>query len=198
MKIGVLALQGAFAEHLDMLRTLNVEGVEIRQPAHLTSDINGVILPGGESTVMRKLLHQVGLFHPLQEAINSGMPIFGTCAGMILLANKISNGDEPCFAALNACVERNAYGRQLGSFETIAEFAGIGPMPMVFIRAPYFVTLDAPAQALARVNGHIVAARQGNVLATAFHPELTDDSRIHQYFLTIVSENYQTVCQTGW
>ena len=183
MKIGVLALQGAFAEHRQMLEELNATVIEIREKAHFTDDLAGIVLPGGESTVQGKLLHETGLFAPLQQAIKNGLPVFGTCAGLILLAKKLSNDDSVYLGALNVTVKRNAYGRQLGSFKTDLQIKNIGSYPAVFIRAPYVESAGNEVETLAEVDGHVVAVRQGNILATAFHPELTSDTRVHEYFL---------------
>lgn len=183
MKIGVLALQGAFAEHLAALRKLGVSGVEIRRRADFTDDLSGLILPGGESTVMGKLLRELGLYLPIRAAIAGGLPVFSTCAGLILLAERADNDEQTYFGLMDITVRRNAYGRQLGSFCATGELGGIGLFPMVFIRAPFISSTGPKAQALAVVDGHIVAARQERMLATAFHPELTDDLRVHDYFL---------------
>ena len=182
MRIGILALQGAFVEHAAMLDRLGAEHFEIRQRRDIDRSFDGLILPGGESTVMRKLLHDLDLFAPLQQQIREGLPVFGTCAGLILLAKSVEGG-TPCFETMDISVLRNAYGRQLGSFFTEAVFDGIGKIPMTFIRAPYIESVGEGVQALATVDGHIVAARQGNQLVTAFHPELHADTRVHRYFL---------------
>ena len=189
MKIAVLALQGAFAEHEQMLHRLGVETVEIRQLSDWQSFYSfplqgkagmgsGLIIPGGESTTQGKLLHDLGLFDPIRQAIVEGLPVFGTCAGLILLS-PIHLG------TIDIDVQRNAYGRQLGSFHTEASVKGIGEdIPMTFIRAPYINKVLSPkCEVLAEVDGHIVAARQSNQLVTAFHPELDDDTRIHEYFI---------------
>ncbi len=186
MKIGILALQGAFLEHRQALEKLGVETVEIRRRAHFTDKLDGVILPGGESTVQGKLLKDEGLFLPLQEAIGGGMPVFGTCAGLILLAKKLTNDENVWLAAMNVSVRRNAYGRQLGSFRAELDTAHIGAYPAVFIRAPYIESAGEHVEVLAVHEGKIVAARQENMLATAFHPELTSDLRIHEYFCGMV------------
>lgn len=186
MRIGVLAVQGAFAEHEQTLQNLGVQSFQIRQKKDLDQPFHGLILPGGESTAMVKLLHDLDLFQSLNTLIRRGLPVFGTCAGMILLADKISNDDRTCFQSMAITIKRNAYGRQLGSFESNSEFQGLGAIPMVFIRAPYIEEVSAGVQVLAEVGGHIVAARQGNQLATAFHPELTEDTSVHRYFLDIV------------
>lgn len=185
--IGVLAVQGAFAEHIDKLRKLGKEGFEIRQQSDLYNNrMDGLILPGGESTVMGKLLRELDLFDYLKQAILEGLPVFGTCAGMILLAGNITNDNNRYFGTMDITVRRNAYGRQLGSFNTDAPFEGIGQVPMTFIRAPYIESVEEKAgvEILAQVDGHIVAARQKNMLVTSFHPELTQDMRVHEYFLS--------------
>ena len=187
MKVGVLALQGGFAEHIAALQKLGVDSFEIRKTADLTGEIDGLILPGGESTVIGRLLRQTDLFKPIKALIDSGLPVFGTCAGMILLAEKIDNDPADCFKSINITVKRNAYGRQLSSFNTAGLFTGIGEIPMTFIRAPYIVSYSNNVRILATVDGIQVAAESGNVLVTAFHPELTTDLRVHQYFLNKVT-----------
>ena len=178
MKIAVLALQGAFIEHEQMLHRLGVETFQVRQLQDWDQPKDGLILPGGESTVQMRLLSQLGLLAPIRESILHGIPVFGTCAGMILLSE---NG----LGTMDCQVRRNAYGRQLGSFHTEGDVEGIGSnTPMTFIRAPYIERIMSErCKAIAAVDGHIVAARQDNQLATAFHPELDEDTRIHQYFL---------------
>ncbi|MPN21933.1 Pyridoxal 5'-phosphate synthase subunit PdxT [bioreactor metagenome] len=186
MRIGVLALQGGFSEHMEALRRLETPAFELRKQADLEGGLDGLILPGGESTVMGRLLKETGLFRPLQERIARGMPVFGTCAGMILLAGRLENDPAEYFRSIDITVRRNAYGRQLGSFRTQGEFAGIGLLPMTFIRAPFIAACGPGARILARVDGAGVAAEEGNVLVTAFHPELTEDLRVHAYFLSRV------------
>ena len=186
MKIGILALQGAFIEHAQMLKSLGVESFEIRQKRDIERDYDGLIIPGGESTVIGKLLHQLELFEPLRGEIENGMPVFGTCAGLIMPAEKISDDDNVYFGTMDMTVRRNAYGRQLGSFFTEQELGSCGRVPMTFIRAPYIEEVHGRAEALASVDGRIVAARQGNQLAPAFHPELNNDTRVHEYFINIV------------
>lgn len=178
MRIAVLALQGAFVEHEQMLQKLGVETVEIRQMRDWQQPKDGLVLPGGESTVQMRLLKELGLFDPIREAILSGMPVLGTCAGMILLS-------ERRLGTMAIEVRRNAYGRQLGSFHTVGSVEGIGnDVPMTFIRAPYIErVLSEKVEVLSTVDGHIVAARQGHQLATAFHPELDGDRRVHQMFV---------------
>jgi len=182
-QIGVLAVQGAFAEHRTMLEKLGVETFEIRQLRDLNQHFDGLVLPGGESTVQGKLLHDLGLFVPLRERIESGLPTFGTCAGLILLAEKLSNDGHTYFATTPVTVERNAYGRQLGSFYTEENFEGIGKIPMTFIRAPLIQRVSKDVQVLATVQNQIVAVRYGNQLGISFHPELNNNLRIHRYFL---------------
>lgn len=185
MRIGILALQGAFAEHAAMLRRLGAEHFEIRQRKDLDGRIDGLILPGGESTAMRKLLHDLDLFDPLSRRIREGLPVFGTCAGLILLAKRVDGG-IPCFGTMDIAVKRNAYGRQLGSFYTEQELKGVGRVPMTFIRAPYIESVSGDAEILAQADGRIVAARQVNQLVTAFHPELCDDLSVHRSFLDMI------------
>lgn len=185
MTVAVLALQGAFLEHEKMLEKLGADWFEIRQPRDLDRPFDGLILPGGESTTMGKLLRDLNLYEPLRAKIQGGLPVYGTCAGLILLAETVDGG-VPCFATMDIAVKRNAYGRQLGSFYTEAEFQGLGKVPMTFIRAPYIAAAGPKARVLAEVDGHIVAARQGNQLVTAFHPELSDDLSVHQYFLDML------------
>lgn len=185
MNIGILALQGAFAEHGATLNHLGVEHFEIRKKEDLKRPFDALILPGGESTVISKLLQELKLFDPLAEKIKNGLPVFGTCAGLILLAREVEGG-ACCFGCMDISVKRNAYGRQLGSFYTEAEFYGSGRVPMTFIRAPYIRSVGAQTQVLAEVDGHIVAAKQDTMLVTAFHPELTDNLAIHEYFLQMI------------
>ena len=189
MQIAVLALQGAFIEHEHMLSALGVDSFEIRQLRDIQRPFDGLIIPGGESTVQGKLLRELGLFEPIRQAISTGLPVFGTCAGLLLLAKEIANDSRVHLATMDICAVRNAYGRQLGSFDTQAAFAGIGVIPMTFIRAPYIGSVWADTQVLAEVDDKIVAARQGNQLATAFHPELTRDLRVHEYFVRMVEQH---------
>lgn len=186
MKIGVLALQGAFIEHEHMLSRLNISSFEIRQRKDIEKGFDGLIIPGGESTVQGKLLRELGLFEPLRERIESGLPVFGTCAGLLLLAKEIENDNHTYFATMDITAVRNAYGRQLGSFYAESEFAHFGKIPMTFIRAPYIAGVSSNAEALASVDGKSVAARQGNQLVTSFHPELNEDLSVHRYFAEIV------------
>ena len=189
-QIGVLAVQGAFIEHERILKSLGAEVFEIRQLRDLDRHLDGLVLPGGESTVQGKLLHDLGLFEPLKNLIEKGLPTFGTCAGLILLANKLSNDSHTYFGALPATVERNAYGRQLGSFYAEENFEGIGKVPMTFIRAPLIQSASEGVQVLATVNDQIVAVRYKNQLAISFHPELNEDLRVHRYFLEMISHLY--------
>ena len=188
MRIGIVAVQGAFLEHGKMLDRLRIEHFEIRQKRDLVTRFDGLILPGGESTVIGKLVRDLELFSPLVAMIQRGLPVFGTCAGLILLAETISNADVDYFGTMSLTVKRNAYGRQLGSFMSEGEILGIGSTPMVFIRAPYIEEVRGDVEVLSSLDGHIVAARQGNQLATAFHPELTEDLRVHRYFIEMVEK----------
>ena len=187
MTVAVLALQGAFLEHEQMLKKLGADYFEIRQKKNLDRPFDALILPGGESTVMRKLLLELDIYDALKEKIMSGLPVFGTCAGLILLANEVEAG-VPCFGTMNITAKRNAYGRQLGSFHTDAEFDGLGQVPMTFIRAPY-VADAGDAQVLATVEDRIVAVKYKNQLALAFHPELDDNDDIHKAFLKMCERN---------
>ena len=189
MRIAVLALQGAFIEHEQMLSRLGVSSVEIRQKKDLEQSFDGMIIPGGESTVQGKLMRELGLYEPLKNRITAGLPVFGTCAGLLLLAAKIQNDARLHFATMNITAVRNAYGRQLGSFYTEANFEGIGKIPMTFIRAPYIQEVSGDARPLAVVHDHIVAARQGGQLVTAFHPELSNDLSVHQFFIDMIKQN---------
>ena len=191
MKIGILALQGAFAEHEKVLDRLGVESVEIRNLddfQQYQSDLAGLILPGGESTTMGKLLREQDMLIPIREAILSGLPVFGTCAGLILLAKEITSQDESHLGTMDMVVERNAYGRQLGSFYTEAECKGVGQIPMTFIRGPIISSVGEDVEILATVDNQIVAAQEKNMLVTSFHPELTDDVHLHQYFINMCKE----------
>ena len=186
MVAAILALQGAFAEHGCTMDKLGVKHVEIRQKRDLEQPFDALIIPGGESTVIGKLLEESGLYQPIREKILSGMPVFGTCAGLILLAKEVE-GDQSYLGTMDIRVKRNAYGRQLGSFYTEETFAGLGTIPMTFIRAPYITDAYGNVEIPAEVDGKIVAARQGNQLVTAFHPELNDDLSVHRYFLDMFS-----------
>ncbi len=188
MKIGILALQGAFQEHKNILDSLNVDNCLLKTKEQL-EDIDGIILPGGESTAMGKLLRDFDILEPLKEKIKNGFPVFGTCSGMILLAEKLSNSEVVHLGVMGIEVKRNAYGRQLGSFETETDFKGIDKkVKMVFIRAPYVENTKEGVKILATVNGNIVAVREKNMLAVSFHPELTNDTSVHEYFLDIIKK----------
>ncbi len=191
MKIAVLALQGAFIEHEQMLSRLGVESFEVRQYSDwVDREKDGLIIPGGESTVQLKLLKDLNLLDPIRSDIENGLPVFGTCAGLILLAKSVRGEVGMRISTMDIEVCRNAYGRQLGSFYVEAPISCIQhDIPMTFIRAPYIVSVGAGCETLATVDNHIVAARQGNQLVTAFHPELNDDSSIHQYFVDMVEQN---------
>lgn len=183
-KVGVLALQGAFAEHLAMLRRLGVQGREVRLPGEMIG-LDALILPGGESTTIGKLAVAYGLVEPIRAMVAQGKPVWGTCAGMILLAKDVGS-TQPLIGCMDVVVERNAFGRQVDSFEMDLKVPVLGDAPFrsVFIRAPIIRTVGPGVQVLAALpDGRIVAARQGNTLVTAFHPELTDDDRWHRYFL---------------
>jgi len=191
MRIGVLALQGAFKEHLDTLMSIGVEGVRVREPRDLEG-VSGLILPGGESTTMRQLIERWGLRQPILDLAESGAPIFGTCAGMIVLAREIAGGEEPILPLLDVTVERNAFGRQLESFEADVpvDVLGATPVHAVFIRAPIVERTGPEVDVLARLDDdRVVAVRQRNVLATAFHPELAGETRFHRLMAAMASEH---------
>ena len=195
MNIGILALQGAFVEHEKVLAQLGVESIELRNLEDFQqhrSELSGLILPGGESTTMGKLLRDQQMLIPLREAILGGLPVFGTCAGLILLAKEITTQEESHLATMDIVVERNAYGRQLGSFYTEADCKGVGKIPMTFIRGPIISEVGKGVDVLAVVNHQIVAAQEKNMLVTSFHPELTKDLRLHQYFMNSVNK------KRGW
>lgn len=186
MRIGVLALQGAFEEHIKILNALGVETFEIRQLKDLSEIPDGLIIPGGESTVMSKLLDELNIREKILEYADKGMAVFGTCAGLILLCK--NTGDPRCngLALLDCTAKRNAYGRQLGSFETIGKFDSIGEILMVFIRAPYISETNKNVTVLSTIDDKIVGVRQNRILATAFHPELTADLSVHKYFIDMI------------
>jgi 5'-phosphate synthase pdxT subunit len=183
MKIGILAVQGAFAEHEQMLEQLGAEYIELRKGEDVRQSYDGLILPGGESTVQGKLMRELDMFDTIQSQIKNGMPVLATCAGAILLAQQLSNDAATHLATLPAVVRRNAYGRQLGSFSVDEQIEGIGTFPMRFIRAPYIEKVLDDTKVLAKVNGNIVMVENKNQLAMSFHPELTSDTRIHEMFL---------------
>ncbi|MBS5794477.1 MAG: pyridoxal 5'-phosphate synthase glutaminase subunit PdxT [Clostridiales bacterium] len=188
MRIAVLCLQGAFIEHINILKKLGIETLEIRQKKDIEQSFDGIILPGGESTTMGKLLKELDIFNPLLEKIKNNMPVFGTCAGLLLLAKEIDNDHRKHLATLNIVAKRNAYGRQLGSFNTVSKFNN-KEIPMTFIRAPYVEKANNDVEILSIVDNKIVAVRQNNQLATAFHPELTDCYDVHKYFINMVKNN---------
>lgn len=185
MRIGVLALQGAVSEHMRMLREVGAEPVQVKRRDELAS-IAGLIIPGGESTAIGLLMEEYGIADELRR---DQIPIFGTCAGMILLAKDISRSDQPRLGLMDITVERNAYGRQRESFEGEVEVPGItgGPVHGVFIRAPYATRVGGAVEVLGSLDGKVVVCRQGHHLASAFHPELTDDPRLHRYFVQEVA-----------
>ena len=191
MKIGVLASQGAFAEHIAILHQLKVEAWPVRLPRELNG-LDGLIIPGGESSSISKLMLDYHLMNEVRNLAEDGLPILGTCAGMVLLASKVSDLDIEPLGAMDITVRRNAFGRQIDSFETELSMPVLGEklFPGIFIRAPLIEQANSEVEILARLNGGIaVAARQGKLLASAFHPELTDDLRFHRYFLDIVTGN---------
>lgn len=188
VKIGVLALQGAFEEHLSCFNRLNVESSEVRLMEELDG-LNGLVIPGGESTTMARLMRDYGLTAPLRKLIKSGFPVMGTCAGMIILSHKIADIGASTLDVMDINVHRNGFGRQIDSFETMLSIPVIGkaPFPAVFIRAPFIERIGHGVEVLARLSdGTAVAARQGNMLALSFHPELSDDLRLHAYFMDMV------------
>ncbi len=185
-RIGVLAVQGAFAEHEAMLCSIGAECRELRSAADLGQKPDGLVLPGGESTVQRKLLMESGMLAPIKSWIEEGVPVLATCAGLILLAEHLSNDERTCFKTLPVTVRRNAYGRQLGSFITEAEVRHIGMMRQNFIRAPYIEAAGPGVEVLSETDGHITAVRYGQQLALAFHPEVGHDTRLHEAFLNLI------------
>ncbi len=188
-KIGVLALQGDVIEHVKMLRELGVEAIEVRTPEDL-AQVDALIIPGGESTTSGKLAIEYGLDKAIPARVKGGMPVYGTCAGMIALSKQASGGEPPLLRLMNITVRRNAYGRQVDSFETDLEIPALGGRPLhaVFIRAPAIESVGPDVEVLASLNGKPVLARQGNMLVSAFHPELTDDDRVHRYFVEMVKK----------
>ena len=192
MKIGVLALQGAFIEHIKAMQRLGVEAVPVRRPDELKG-LDGLIIPGGESTAILSLMASYKLLRPLKELARADFPIWGTCAGMVCLARRVSNPNSAgtkTLSAMNMVVKRNAFGRQVDSFETELKMTALGdkPFPAIFIRAPIIESAEPPVEIIAKLgDGTIVAARQGRLLATAFHPELTADLRLHRYFLKTIT-----------
>lgn len=205
MKIGVLALQGAFIEHINMLKSLGVEAVEVRLPEQL-DDLDGLIIPGGESTTIGKLARRFGLMEPLHD-FAAAKPVWGTCAGMIFLAKEIGDGtagrDQPLLGMMDIEVARNAFGRQVDSFETDLDVSVFSngdkqPFPAVFIRAPKLVAAKGTAKVIATLpDGTAVAAQQGHWLVTSFHPELTGDGRFHEYFLSLVQQEARAASEAN-
>lgn len=195
-RVGILAVQGAFAEHERMLSELGAECIELRQASDLHKGFDRLVLPGGESTAQGRMLRELGMLEPLRDMIEAGMPTLGTCAGLILMAERIDgiNGDGSVvdgqrnatwLGTLPVTVRRNAYGRQLGSFRTRADFDDAGAIPMTFIRAPFVVETRDGCDVLARVDGNIVGVRWRNQIGTSFHPELDEDARVHRMFLSL-------------
>ncbi|MHB1127303.1 MAG: pyridoxal 5'-phosphate synthase glutaminase subunit PdxT [Bacillota bacterium] len=190
MTVGVVALQGAFIEHRRMLDRCQVESAEVRRPDQLAG-LDGLIIPGGESTTIGKLMVEFKLLEPIKELAAAGVPVFGTCAGLVLLAKDIVDSQQPRVGMMDIVVQRNAYGRQVDSFEADLQIDALGKAPFrgVFIRAPYITRVKPNVGILAIHDGKIIFARQGNLLACAFHPELTGDARIHRYFSEMIKEN---------
>lgn len=186
IKVAVLAVQGAFIEHEKMLEELGAECIELRKKEDLEQEYDAIVLPGGESTVQGKLLKELGMFDKIKNQIAEGMPVLATCAGLILLAKDLSNDAKSYFKTLPVRVKRNAYGRQLGSFFIEENMKGLGRYPMEFIRAPYIEKASDDVDVLATVDNNIVAVQYGNQIGLAFHPELTNDNRIHAKFLSLV------------
>ncbi len=188
MTIAVLAVQGAFIEHERKLEKLGVSCIELRKAEDLKQDYDGLVLPGGESTVQGKLLKELGMFDTVKSQIEAGMPVLATCAGMILLADNLEGGEAGHLQTMPVTVKRNAYGRQLGSFHTEAKLEGIGEVPMTFIRAPYVAEAGDGVQILATVEDRIVAVKYKNQIALAFHPELDECDEIHKSFLALCAK----------
>lgn len=188
MKIGVLALQGAVAEHLRSLQLAGAEAISIKRTEQL-EEIDGLVIPGGESTTIGKLMRKYGFIEAIQQFSQQGKPLFGTCAGLIVLSERIAGQDQPHLSLMDMTVSRNAFGRQRESFETDLDVVGIDePIRAVFIRAPLIQEVGEHVQVLSTYHDEIVTARQGHLLACSFHPELTDDYRLHQYFADMVQE----------
>lgn len=186
MTIGVLALQGAFIEHIHRLKELHIDSFEIRQKKDLEQTMDGLILPGGESTTMYKLLEDLEMKDSIIKLIDNGLPVLGTCAGLLLMAKEIENHSQSFLNLMDIKAKKNAYGRQLGSFRCNGTFDDITDLEFVFIRAPYIVSTSKNVEILAKHDDKIVAARQDNKLVTAFHPELSKNTEIHQYFLNMI------------
>lgn len=188
MTIGILAVQGAFIEHAKVLEKLGVDSIELRKASDLENHIDGLILPGGESTVQGKFLRELGMCDILKEKIENGLPVLATCAVMILLASQIGNDTVSHFGTIPMIVKRNAYGRQLGSFHATGTVKVIGEVPITFIRAPYVSKTTNQVETLAVVDGKTVGVKYNNQMAFAFHPELNDDLKIHEAFVNLVKE----------
>ena len=195
LKIGILDVQGAVSEHAKSIRNIGAEPVLVKHPESLV-EVHGLILPGGESTTLGTLIRKYGLYEPIRERARQGMPVFGTCAGLILLARKIEGQDDHHLDLMDITVNRNSFGRQRDSFEADIEFEGLSgaPFPGVFIRAPHIVTAGSDVKVLAIYRDRIVAARQGNLLAASFHPELTSDLRLHEYFKAVIERQCAAEC----
>lgn len=189
MQVAVLSLQGAFIEHEKMLEKLGVDSFELRKKSDLEKDFDGLIIPGGESTVQGKLLRELDMLDDLKSRIENGLPVFGTCAGLILLAKHIENDERSHIATMDIKAVRNAYGRQLGSFYDECDFKGIGKIPTTFIRAPYIEEVGKGVEVLSVFGGKVIAAREKNQLVTAFHPELNSDLSVHKYFIEMIKNS---------
>ena len=185
MKVAVLAVQGAFEEHEKVLQELGAQTIQLRQAKDLEDSFDALVLPGGESTVQGKLLRELDMYEPLRAKIAAGLPVLATCAGLILLAEHIAGDDTVHFGTLPVTVKRNAYGRQLGSFVRTAAMKGFDEFPMTFIRAPYISSVNDNVDVLAAVDDRIVAVQYNNQIGLAFHPELSGDTRIHEYFISL-------------
>jgi pyridoxal 5'-phosphate synthase pdxT subunit len=196
MTIGVLSLQGDVEEHLAMLEQCKVEALRVKTPEELRA-VDGLIIPGGESTAVGALLDRFGLTKPLLERVKKGMPVWGTCMGMIVMAEHVVGSDQPTLGLLHIDVKRNAFGRQIESAEVPLDIEGLGgkPFPGVFIRAPWIETARAGAKIIATLDGKGVMVRQGKLLGTSFHPELTDDPRIHKLFIDLVARERSAIAR---
>lgn len=194
MKIGILSLQGGVEEHIHHITALGAEAIEVKKLEHL-EDIDGLILPGGESTAISKILRERNMIAPLREKILSGLPVWGTCAGMILMAKEIENENTPHLSVMDIKVRRNAYGSQINSFlaEDIIPVVSHDVIPLIFIRAPYILSVGENVRTLHKLNGNIIAAEQDNMLATSFHPELTNNLKFHEYFLSMCNKYLTTI-----
>lgn len=188
MTVAVLAVQGAFIEHEKVLNQMGIKTIELRKKQDLKKSFDGLILPGGESTVQGKLLKELDMFETIQHKIKDGMPVLATCAGLILLAQKISNDPNVYLQTLPVTVKRNAYGRQLGSFYCVEDLKSLNSFPMKFIRAPYIENVSEGVKILGKVNGKIIAVQYINQIAVSFHPELGDDHRLHQLFIDFIKK----------